>query len=77
MSLTKEQVKTAAMQLDPSDRESLAEELLLSLTGEHAAAIDAAWLAEARRRDAAFLRGQTSVRPVDEVIERLKNKARS
>jgi len=38
--------------------------------------IDAAWLVEAHRRDAAFMRGETSAKPVDHVIERLTNKPR-
>lgn len=47
----------AAFELDPSDRESLAEELLLSIGNADRDAIDAAWLAEAHRRDAAFAKG--------------------
>jgi putative addiction module component (TIGR02574 family) len=76
MSMTKEQVRSAALQLDPSDREALAEELLLSIDAEQASAIDAAWLDEVRRRDEAFIAGRTSAKPASEVIERLNARAR-
>jgi Putative addiction module component len=72
MALTREQIKTAALELDPVEREALAEEILLSIADAERSAIDAAWLAEARQRDA----GKSSDRPVDEVIDRLRNKAR-
>lgn len=52
MTLTEDQIKQAALQLAPDDRETLAEDLLLSITGQDRAAIDAAWLEEVRRRDA-------------------------
>jgi len=50
MSLSKEQIKAAALQLDPVEREALAEELLLSVSDTDRAAIDAAWLEEVKRR---------------------------
>jgi len=76
MTMTKDQVKSAALQLDPSEREALAEELLLSIDGTERSAIDAAWLDEARRRDEAFRSGRTSAKSVDDVIARLTNKDR-
>lgn len=60
---------------DPLEREALAEELLLSIEGTDGAAIEAAWLAEAHHRDAAFLAGRTGSKPVEQVLERLQNKA--
>jgi hypothetical protein len=75
MMLSKEQIKTAAMQLDPVDREALAEELLLSIEDGEREAIDIAWLAEARRRDAAFLAGGTRASSVDQAIDRVKDRA--
>lgn len=72
----KDQIMTQAMKLDPCDRETLAEELLLSIQESDRAQIDAAWLSEAHRRDAAFCAGQTSAKPVDAVIQRLLNKGR-
>jgi putative addiction module component (TIGR02574 family) len=76
MSLTRDQIKTAALQLAPADREALAEELLLSIDDTDRQSMDAAWLAEARRRDADFLAGKTGAQPVDQVIDRLVRKAR-
>ena len=64
MTLTKEQLKSAALQLDPAEREALAEELLLSIDGADREEIDAAWLAEARRRDADFRAGKTSAKRI-------------
>jgi putative addiction module component (TIGR02574 family) len=75
MVMTKDQVKSAAMQLDPIERESLAEELLLSIDQQESAEIDAAWLAEVKRRDAEFIAGRASAKPVDDVINRLLAKS--
>jgi len=77
MLMTKDQVKSAAMQLDPGDREALAEELLLSIDQQQSNELDAAWLAEVQRRDALFLAGGNAPKSVDEVIDRLLSKARS
>jgi hypothetical protein len=76
MTMTKEQIRTAALQLDPADREALAEELLLSIGDADREAVDAAWLAEVARRDADFVAGKTGAKPVAAVIERLLAKAR-
>lgn len=73
--MTKDQVRVKAMALDPTDRETLAEELLLSLTESDQGTIDAAWLAEARRREEAVEAGQLSGSAVDEVIARVQSKA--
>ena len=75
MMLTRDQIKSAALQLDPVERESLAEELLLSIGDAGRAALDAAWLTEARRRDADFQSGKTGAKPVDDVLRRLQAKA--
>jgi hypothetical protein len=72
MPLTKDQIRVAALELDPVEREALAEELLLSISDGEREAIDAAWLAEARLRDAAYQRGETTAKDPDEVIRRLK-----
>ncbi len=74
MSMTKEQVKSAALLLNPLEREALAEELLLSIDGEQSSTIDAAWLEEARRRDGDFSSGRTSGKPVAEAVDRLNAK---
>jgi len=74
MAMTKSQIKVAALELDPVERQALAEELLLSLDQADSQTIDAAWLAEARRRDAAFLNGSVASKPVDEVIDRIRSR---
>lgn len=71
MPMTKDQLLAEAMSLDPDEREALAEQLLLTLTDADQAAVDAAWLKEARRREAAFQNGEMTSAPVDEVIARL------
>jgi hypothetical protein len=76
MSLSKEQIKIAAMELNPVDREALAQELLLSISGAEREAVDAAWLDEAKRRDATFRQRGGTAKPVDEVITRLKENPR-
>jgi len=73
--LTVEQIKSAALRLEPADREALAEELLLSIQSTDREEIDTAWLTEVRQRDAAFCAGTTAAKPVNEVIDRLKKKA--
>jgi hypothetical protein len=45
--MTREQIKSAAMDLDPVEREALAEELLLRLSETDCSAIEQAWLTEA------------------------------
>ena len=73
--MTREQIRVAAFELDPADREILAEELLLSITDTDSDAIDQAWLSDVRRRDAAFANGTTTASPVHEVIARIKRRA--
>ena len=74
--MTREQIRAEAMSLQPAEREALAEELLLSLTDGDRDAIDAAWLAEAHRRYAEYEGGRATASPVDEVIARIRAKAR-
>lgn len=77
MPMTREQIRVAAFELDPADREILAQKLLLSLGAADRDAIDQAWLAEVRRRDASFINGTTTASPVEEVITRIKRRANS
>lgn len=76
MSMTKDQILAEAMALGPDEREALAEELWLSLNGGQRAAVDAAWLEEVRRRDAAFTAGQIQDSDLDEVMARLLARGR-
>ena len=71
MTMSKEQIRDAALQLGAAEREALAEELLLSLNDSESEAIDRAWLEETRRRDAALLAGTSRTKPVSEVLDRL------
>jgi putative addiction module component (TIGR02574 family) len=72
MTLTRDQIKSAALKLTPAEREALAEELLLSISETDRQSIDAAWLSEARRRDAEFVAGETSAKPVEAVIRAVR-----
>ena len=76
MSLTRQQILTEALSLDPTERESLAEELLLSLDEPDREAIDAAWLAESHSRNEAYRRGEVQAMPVEQAIARILDKAR-
>jgi putative addiction module component (TIGR02574 family) len=76
MPFTKEQLLAEAMALKPEEREALAEELWLSIPAQDRQAVDAAWLAEARRRDAAFAAGQIVAVPVDEAMNRVLSRGR-
>ena len=73
MPMTKEQLLAGAMALDPNDREALAEQLLFSVGTGDQAAVDLAWLEEAKRREAEFARGATSTSPVEDVIARVRS----
>jgi hypothetical protein len=77
MNLSREQIRAEALKLNPAEREALAEELLLSINGSDREAIDAAWLLEVRRRDAAFISGQSRANPIDSVTDRLKIKSQT
>jgi putative addiction module component (TIGR02574 family) len=70
--MTKEQIISEAMELVPAERQTLAEELLLSIDETDMEEIDHAWLEEVRRRDAAFQRKEMSASPVEEVINRIR-----
>jgi putative addiction module component (TIGR02574 family) len=71
MPVTIDQARSIAMQLNASDREVLAEELLQSVSESESDAIDQAWLAEVRRRDADLLAGRCKASGVDDVVNRL------
>jgi hypothetical protein len=75
MPLTKQQIKAAALKLDPIEREALAEELLMSISDADSRSIDAAWLEEVKRRDASFIQTRSAAKAVDDVISRLRDSA--
>jgi putative addiction module component (TIGR02574 family) len=72
--MTKEQIISEAMELVPAERQTLAEELLLSIDETDQEKIDQAWLEEVRGRDAAFQRGEMSASPVEEVLNRIRTR---
>jgi hypothetical protein len=74
MPLTKDQIKEAALQLNPGDRETLAEDLLLSITEQERSAMDAAWLAEVHRRDASPLMVGKNARTMESVLDGLNDR---
>ena len=76
MPMTKEQILTEAMALDPNEREALAEELLSTLNGERAAVVEAAWVEECKRRIDAVERGELSVVPGEQVMRELRDRLR-
>ena len=64
------------MELEPLAREVLAEALLLSLPSSGREDIDAAWLAEVRRRDLECEASGEDGRDADEVIAELRCRVR-
>lgn len=58
----------AALALPPENRAALAEQLLDSLADEDQAALDAAWVEEAKRRLQAFDQGKAKAIPGEEVM---------
>jgi putative addiction module component (TIGR02574 family) len=74
--MTKDQIIAEARKLDLADLEDVVEELLGTLPEDRQAFIDAAWLQEAKRRDAAFEAGEVTASPVEEVLTRILSKAR-
>lgn len=76
MSLTRQQLFTEALALDPPDREALAEDILRTLGETERSEIDEAWLLETRKRDAAYRRGESTTSTVEEVISRILSRKR-
>lgn len=74
MQINLEQIEAAALSLSPDGRARLAERLLASL--EDDPEVTAAWLAEARRRDAEIESGQVVPISAEEVFARARAKLR-
>jgi hypothetical protein len=60
--------------LGPDDRESLAEDLLLSITEQDRESIDSAWLIEAHRRDASPAVLGQNARTMESVVASLEHR---
>lgn len=61
-----------ALKLDPRERAGIATRLLESLDDLSTAELDALWVDEAERRDAAVEQGHLSSRSADQVIAGIK-----
>jgi putative addiction module component (TIGR02574 family) len=76
MPMTKEQILAEAMALEPADRDDLADRLWRSVERANHQSVEEAWAAEADDRIAAHECGDLTARPMDEVVERLRNRPR-
>lgn len=74
MSPKLEEVWTQAMALSNDDRIELAEELLKSVAEFAAPDIEEAWIAESARRFEAYLAGETTAIPAEEVFRQVRSK---
>jgi putative addiction module component (TIGR02574 family) len=74
MQINLEQIEAAALSLPPDGRARLAERLLASL--EDDPEMTAAWIAEAKRRDADIESGRVSPLPAEEVFAKARAKLR-
>lgn len=74
MQINLEQIEAAALSLPPDGRARLAERLLASL--EDDPEMTAAWIAEAKRRDAEIESGRVSPLPAEEVFAKARAKLR-
>jgi len=70
--MTVDTLYSAAMGLPPEGRAALAEKLLDSLDGPQDPEIEAAWIAEAKRRIAEIDRGEAELIPAEEVFRTLR-----
>jgi len=73
--MTKDQIRAAAMNLEPAERELLADELLQSTTPDDEP-LDPSWLKEIERREADLASGKTKSVDAYEVIDRLLSRKR-
>lgn len=66
--MTVDELKRAAMDLAPTERASLARELLVSLDALTEPEVERLWLEEAERRRLLVEAGETRLVPMDEVF---------
>jgi len=66
--MTVDELKREAMRLDPTERASLARELLVSLDALSEPEVERLWLEEAERRRLLVEAGETKLVPMDEVF---------
>jgi len=70
--MTADELKAAALRLDPHARADLARDLLSSLDQLSEPEIERLWLEEAARRDRELDAGTVQALPADEVLARAK-----
>lgn len=70
--MTVDELKAAALRLNPETRAELARELLASLDDLSEAEIEQLWLEEAARRDRELDEGTVEAIPADEVFARAR-----
>jgi putative addiction module component (TIGR02574 family) len=72
MSLTQAQILEAALALPRESKLELAEQILDSIDRVDSAEIDAAWVAEAKRRLDELNRGEAHTIPAEQVFARIR-----
>jgi len=72
MHMTIDELKREAMRLVPTERASLARELLVSLDDLSESDVERLWLEEAERRRLLVESGETKLIPMDEVFARTR-----
>jgi len=75
--MTVDELKQAAMRLDPTERASLARELLVSLDALSEPEVERLWLEEAERRRLLVEAGETRLVPMDEVFAQARARCAS
>ncbi len=70
--MTVDELKREAMHLDPTERASLARELLVSLDSLSEPEVELLWLEEAERRRLRVEAGETQLVPMDEVFAQVR-----
>lgn len=70
--MTIDELKREAMRLAPTERASLARELLVSLDDLSDSDVERLWLEESERRRRAVLSGEATLIPMDEVFARAR-----
>lgn len=74
--MTANTIRVAAMKLSVEDRSRLASELLLSLEGQGAEALERAWIEEADRRYRRYRSGEEAGMPAKQAIAAARAKLR-
>jgi putative addiction module component (TIGR02574 family) len=70
--MTTEQIEQVLMQLPPGERARLAERLIASLDAD--AEVEAAWIAEARRRDEEMRSGTVEGIPLKDALDSVRSR---